>query len=127
MGFQTVPILSFLTRHWHYRSEEVNAMETKVATDMALVDNQSLAGFEEFLDTISPRLHPRHYLVILLKRHLVGLYSGVLSKLDTDDLERVRQYAEEVDAVYQIIDPGYQKERGTILRALCQVCWPRNT
>ena len=23
--------------------------------------------------------------------------------------------------MYQIIDPGYQKERGTILRALCEV------
>ena len=34
---------------------------------------------------------------------------------------QVQQYCEEVDAVYQIIDPGYQKERGTILRALCEV------
>ena len=30
-------------------------------------------------------------------------------------------YCEQVDAVYQIIDPGYQKERGTIIRALCEV------
>ena len=34
---------------------------------------------------------------------------------------QVKKYCEEVDAVYQIIDPGYQKERGTILRALCEV------
>ena len=34
---------------------------------------------------------------------------------------QVKRYCEEVDAVYKIIDPGYQKERGTILRALCEV------
>lgn len=33
----------------------------------------------------------------------------------------MKRYCEEVDGVYQIIDPGYQKERGTILRALCEV------
>ena len=33
----------------------------------------------------------------------------------------MKRYCEEVDSVYQIIDPGYQKERGTILRALCEV------
>ena len=32
----------------------------------------------------------------------------------------MKKYCEEVDAVYQIIDPGYQKERGTILRVLCE-------
>ena len=34
---------------------------------------------------------------------------------------QVKRYCEEVDSVYQIIDPGYQKERGTMLRALCEV------
>ena len=33
----------------------------------------------------------------------------------------MKRYCEEVDSVYQIIDPGYQKERGTMLRALCEV------
>ena len=33
----------------------------------------------------------------------------------------MKRYCEEVDGVYQIIDPGYQKERGTMLRALCEV------
>ena len=33
----------------------------------------------------------------------------------------MKKYCEDVDSVYQIIDPGYQKERGTILRALCEV------
>jgi hypothetical protein len=59
--------------------------------------------------------------MIMLKRHLVGLYSGVLAKLDNEDLERVKSYAEDVDAVYQIIDPGYQKDRGIVLRSLCEV------
>jgi len=103
------------------RAEEVNQEETKIAEAIQKLDNNSIPQFEKFLESISLRLHPRHYLVILLKRHLVGLCSNCLPELDLDKLERVKSYAEDVEAVYQIIDPGYQKERGTILRALCEV------
>jgi len=102
-------------------AEELNKKETEIAMDLQKVDNSSLVAFEEFHENTLTLLHPNHYLNILLKRHLVGLYSSVLSQLEAEDLERVKRYCEEVDAVYQIIDPGYQKERGTILRALCEV------
>jgi len=102
-------------------AEELNKKETEIAMDMQKLDNNSLVGFEEFHETTLTMLHPNHYLNILLKRHLIGLYSGVLGQLETEDLERVKRYCEVVDGVYQIIDPGYQKERGTILRALCEV------
>jgi len=102
-------------------AEELNKKETEIAMDMQKLDNNSLLAFEEFHENTLTLLHPNHYLNVLLKRHLVGLYSGVLAQLETEDLERVKRYCEEVDAVYQIIDPGYQKERGTILRALCEV------
>eukprot|EP00092_Neocalanus_flemingeri_P005352 GFUD01005766.1.p1 GENE.GFUD01005766.1~~GFUD01005766.1.p1 ORF type:complete len:592 (-),score=147.56 GFUD01005766.1:293-2068(-) len=101
-------------------ASDLNAKETQIAMEMQKVDNNSLVGFEEFHEKTSTILHPGHYLNILLKRHLVGLYSGVLTQLEPEDLERVKKYCEEVDAVYQKIDPGYQKERGTILRALCE-------
>ena len=32
----------------------------------------------------------------------------------------MKTYCEEVDAVYQIIDPGYHKDRGMILRTLSE-------
>ena len=34
---------------------------------------------------------------------------------------QVNKYAEDVASVYDVIDPGYQKERGTILGTLCEV------
>ena len=34
-------------------------------------------------------MHPSHYLMILLKRHLLGLYSPKLMELDTEQLLRV--------------------------------------
>jgi len=103
------------------QAEELNKKETEIAMNMQKLENNSLLAFEEFHENTLTMLHPNHYLNVLLKRHLVGLYSGVLEQLETEDLERVKRYCEEVDTVYKIIDPGYQKERGTILRALCEV------
>jgi len=102
-------------------ADELSKKETDIATKMQKLDNNSLLAFEEFHESTLTLLHPNHYLNVLLKRHLVGLYSSVLSQLEIQDLERVKMYCEQVDAVYQIIDPGYQKERGTIIRALCEV------
>lgn len=102
-------------------AEEINELENKLAMDMSKIDNQSLSGFEIYLEDVTPVLHPCHYLTIMLKRHLVQLYSGVLLKLDEEDLERVKGYTEDVIAVYDVIDAGYQKERGTMLNALCEV------
>ena len=36
----------------------------------------------------------------------------------------MKKYAEDVASVYDVIDPGYQKERGTILGSLCEVTTP---
>ena len=124
---------------------QVNETENKLAMEMSKVDNRSLSEFEIFHEKLEAILHPQHYLMIMLKRHLVQLYSGVLAQLDDEDLERValqsfhlptlqknnfnqkrspsqvKKYAEDVARVYDIIDPGYQKERGTILGSLCEV------
>jgi len=102
-------------------SEFLNKRETDIAMEMAKLENLKVVQFEEFHEHLSSTLHPNHYLMVLVKRHMVGLYSTALSELGAEELERVKRYCEEVDSVYQIIDPGYQKERGTILRALCEV------
>ena len=114
---------------WHCSScgavtpaETLNKRETEIAMRMQALDNIKVVEFERLHEELQAELHPYHYLMVLLKRHMVGLYSTALPQLDTEDLERVRGYCEQVDSVYQIIDPGYQKERGTILRALCEVC-----
>jgi len=102
-------------------AEEVNESENTLAMEMSKVDNRSLSDFEMFHEKLETLLHPKHYLMIMLKRHLAHLYSSVLAQLDDEDLERVKKYAEDVASVYDVIDPGYQKERGTILGTLCEV------
>ena len=70
----------------------MNAKETEIALEMQNVDKKSLFEFEEYHEKMSTILHPNHYLNIMLKRHLVGLYSGVLTKLEAEDLERVKNF-----------------------------------
>ena len=54
------------------------------------LDNFKVVQFEKFHESLVHELHPNHYLMVLLKRHMVGLYSTVLTELETEDLERVR-------------------------------------
>ena len=68
---------------------QVNESENALAMEMSKVDNRSLSDFEMFHEKLETLLHPKHYLMIMLKRHLVQLYSGVLAQLDDEDLERV--------------------------------------
>ena len=48
-----------------------------------------MVEFEKFHESLADQLHPNLYLMILLKRHMVGLYSTVLTELEAKDLERV--------------------------------------
>ena len=75
--------LKFLVLH------QVNQSENELAMEMSKVDNRSLSDFEIFHEKLETLLHPKHYLMIMLKRHLVHLYSTVLAQLDDEDLERV--------------------------------------
>ena len=64
--------------------------ETEIATEIAKLDNFKVVQFEEYHDSLSETLHPNHYLMVLLKRHMVGLYTTAITDLETNDLERVR-------------------------------------
>ena len=70
--------------------QDLNKRETEIATAMAGLDNFKVVEFEKFHESLSQLLHPNHYLMVLLKRHMVGLYSTVLAELEAEDLERVR-------------------------------------
>jgi len=101
--------------------KEVFELENRIANEMQKIGNTDIIAFETFLQRVGSKLHQNHYLMILLKRHLVGLYSSNFKNLSTSCLEQVQKYAESLVSFYEIIDPGYQKERGTILRTLCEV------
>ena len=44
-----------------------------------------MVEFEKFHESLADQLHPNHYLMILLKRHMVGLYSTVLTELEAKE------------------------------------------
>ena len=69
--------------------QDLNRRETEMATAMAELNNFKVVEFEKYHESLSHLLHPNHYLMVLLKRHMVGLYSTVLTELEAEDLERV--------------------------------------
>ena len=70
-------------------AEFLNKRETDIAMEMAKLENLKVVQFEEFHEHLSSTLHPNHYLMVLVKRHMVGLYSTALPELGAEELERV--------------------------------------
>ena len=68
---------------------ELNQRETELAKEVALLDNFNVQEFEKCHERLKTILHPNHYLMVLLKRHMVGLYSGNWTDLNIEDMERV--------------------------------------
>jgi len=101
-------------------SEMVSEIENKIATELQEIKNGDINKFEEFLEKSSLKLHPKHYLILMIKRHLVGLYSPKFNELENFQLEKIAKFCEEIISTYEIIDPGFYKEKGTILLALCE-------
>ena len=87
--FQKCTLNDLINSTFLHFAPQVNETENKLAMEMSKVDNRSLSEFEIFHEKLETILHPQHYLMIMLKRHLVQLYSGVLAQLDDEDLERV--------------------------------------
>ena len=68
---------------------ELNQRETELAKEVAMLDNFNVQEFEKCHERLKTILHPNHYLMVLLKRHMVGLYSASWTDLNTEDMERV--------------------------------------
>ena len=62
-----------------------------------------MVEFEKFHESLADQLHPNHYLMILLKRHMVGLYSTVLTELEAKDLERVGGMAQGEELIRSVV------------------------
>ena len=62
-----------------------------------------MVEFEKFHESLADQLHPNHYLMILLKRHMVGLYSTVLTELEAKDLERVGGLAQGEELIRSVV------------------------
>jgi len=102
-------------------ADEVHNIENRFALKMQQIEHSNKEEFEEMLKYAGKELHENHFLMVLLKRHLIGLYCLTLEDLNIPTLEKVKGYCESIEKVYNTIDPGYHKDRGTILRALSEV------
>ena len=72
-------------------AEVLNKRETEIATEIAALNNFKVVEFEQYHESLQMTLHKNHYLMVLLKRHMIGIYTTALQDLSTQDLERVRQ------------------------------------
>merc|ERR1712029_582768 len=73
--------------------------------------------FKALLDKFSTRLHPNHYQLQILKRHLAGSYRG---NLTLKQVEERLSLLEEFISVFKTVDPGLSKWRGKMLFQVCK-------
>ena len=50
--------------------------------------NASVAAMEDFLDSLASKFHEKHYLPMLVKKHIIGMYGDDLINCSKVDLER---------------------------------------
>jgi len=97
---------------------DIVALETKLALEMRDALSLSLAHLEDQVEDMEKLLHQNHYLLLLAKRHLIGAYGINLEQKPLEVLRRRKQLCEEALAVWNIIDPGLTKDRGSLLKDL---------
>ena len=69
----------------------------RVANEMRGIDDQENASkFQELLAKYSSLLHPQHYLMILLKRHLLVLLSSRFTELEMEELLGAKKLCDDV-------------------------------
>ncbi|TRY75019.1 hypothetical protein TCAL_07034 [Tigriopus californicus] len=97
-------------------------LENSIAKELKEAEShKDIAVIEEILQKFETVLHPNHFLLILLKRHIIALGCDKISELELEQLEKIQTFCEEVLNVINRIDPGYNRDRGLILGHLANV------
>uniref|UniRef100_A0A0K2U0Z5 SET domain-containing protein n=1 Tax=Lepeophtheirus salmonis TaxID=72036 RepID=A0A0K2U0Z5_LEPSM len=98
-------------------SEEILSFEHKVTLEMKEnITKNDLESFYKLLNKYSANLHATHYLMILLKRHIITIYG---ESTEQEDLEKKIDLCEEVLNGICKMDSGYNRDRGMVLQYLC--------
>ena len=72
-------------------------LENDIAKELQKVEDQNdLEKFKKLFEQYRQILHPNHYLIILLKRHIIGLTAPNFVKLDIPELTDIQQMCDEV-------------------------------
>lgn len=67
------------------------------------------------LKSLATRFHERHYLLILIKKHILAIDDNLV-EMTKEDLKERLKLCEEILIVLNIINPGRNTDRGTALR-----------
>lgn len=102
--------------------DDILYLENGIAKELQEVEDQNdLDKFQTLYEQYKHILHKNHYLLLLLKRHIIILSSSQFINLTIDELKKIQHLCEEVLQVLNAIDPGCNRDRGVILRHMSEV------
>lgn len=84
---------------------------------MEAIDGNDVEGYESFLHRYRNVLHPNHYHCLSVKHSLSQLYGKIngymIHQMPPNLLERKREICEDILKVFDILEPGCSRLRGT--------------
>jgi len=93
--------------------EIVKQLEDEMSNTM----DHEMEKFKAIVEKFSALLHPQHYQMQMLKRHLAGAMRG---NMTLQQVEQRLKLMEEFIQVFQTVDPGLTKWRGKMLYQVCK-------
>jgi len=103
---------------WETTAEKVEAIESEIEADMYDTYEYDTAKYRTLLEKWSPKLHPNHFQVLLLKKRLAISMNGTLS---FDQIREKIILQEEFLEKYDLVDPGLTKWKGKLLFVICKL------
>lgn len=92
-------------------------LHCRISQELESIDSNNIRGLETFLQKYRNVLHPTHYLCLSAKLSLSQLYGKIhgylIHELPDELLERKRDICKEIIRVFDVIEPGFTRLRGT--------------
>jgi len=92
-------------------------MVTELTDEMQNIMEHETEKFQALNDKFSKLLHPNHYQLQILRRHLAGSFRG---NLTLQQVELRLQLVEDFIRIFHMVDPGLTKWRGKMLFQVCK-------
>lgn len=118
------PDISFECEVWKCREcgqkmerDKVFEIVKELEEEMMNTMEHECDKYKALEEKFSTLLHPNHYQLQILKRHLAGSFTG---NMTLADVELRKNLLEEFIEVFQMVDPGLTKWRGKMLYQVCK-------
>lgn len=100
-----------------FLSTFINSILFRLSDEHDKIDVNDVEGFEAFLHMYRNMLHPNHFLCLSAKYALSQLYgkvdSHLIHKMSLSQLQRKRDICRDILKVFDALEPGYSRLRGT--------------